>query len=381
MTLDYSLVELTKKLIHYESITPKDKGCVDFLAEFLANKGFVTYVKTFGDAENLTTNLYAQYGAAKPNICFAGHIDVVPTGPVEKWNYNPFLADEVDGIIYGRGAVDMKGPLAAMIVAAIDLIQNKQFNGSFSFLITSDEEGDAKYGTNTMLEWLTNNLPDFNLDFAVIGEPSCYKQIGDQLAIGRRGSANFDLEVYGKQGHVAFPHEAINPNKILVNLLHELSAVKFDQISNFFELSNLEITSVDVGNNTTNIIPNKATAKFNIRYNPSYNLDKLLNIVKNTIENYTKEYRITYKDSAKPFFNEPNNFIKKFAESIQSEAGLLPVYITSGGTSDARFIIKYCPVLEFGALYKLAHQIDESISVKDLDCLYKIYKNFLSKVL
>lgn len=376
------LINLTKKLINYPSVTPSDKGCLEFLGDLLSSKGFVVYIKHFGEGLESTANLYAQYGNASPNVCFAGHVDVVPTGPLESWDHKPFAADEVNEIIYGRGAVDMKGPLAAAIIAAIDFAENSsEFDGSISFLLTADEEGDATYGTNMMLEWLTNNLDNFKLDFAVVGEPSCAKQIGDQLALGRRGSANFALEILGRQGHVAFPHEAINPNKILIQILHELSNLKLDEVSEFFEPSNLEITSIDVGNNVTNIIPNAATAKFNIRYNPSYNLDKLLRIVKNTIEKHTKEYRITYKDSAKPFFNKPNNFIENFAKSIQEETGIVTNYITSGGTSDARFIINYCPVLEFGAQYKLAHQINEFISVEDLGYLYKIYKNFLNKVL
>ena len=376
-----SLVDLTKKLISYQSVTPSDKGCLEFLGDILTEKGFVVYIKHFGEGSDSTANLYAQYGKSAPNICFAGHVDVVPTGPLESWAHKPFAAVEVDEVIYGRGAVDMKGPIAASIIAALDFIESKEFDGSISFLLTSDEEGDATYGTNMMLEWLVKNVPEFKLDFAVVGEPSCERLIGDQLAIGRRGSANFSLEIQGRQGHVAFPHEAINPNKILAAILYELSNIKLDAISEFFEASNLEITSIDVGNNVTNIIPNKATAKFNIRYNPGYSLEKLLNIVKNTIEKHTKEYRITYKDSAKPFFNKPNDFIENFAKSIKEETGISTNYITSGGTSDARFIINYCPVLEFGAQYKLAHQIDESISIQDLNYLYKIYRNFLTKVL
>jgi succinyl-diaminopimelate desuccinylase len=374
-------IELTKKLIQFSSITPQDSGCLVFIEQLLAKHNFTTYLKTFGSGERLTTNLYAQYGAARPNICFAGHIDVVPTGSVDSWSFPPFHGEEIDGLIYGRGAVDMKGPLAAVIAGVIDFLDQKQPNGSISFLLTSDEEGEATYGTNAMLDWLKENVIDFALDFAVVGEPSCKHRIGDQIALGRRGSANFNLVIHGRQGHVAYQDEAINPNHIMVKTLKDLIDLQLDTPNDFLTPSNLEITSIDVNNNVTNLIPQSSAAKFNIRYNESFSIDQLLQTIDQVIAKHTDNYSLNYTNSAEPFFNEENRFIKSFANVIKEELDLLPAYITSGGTSDARFIIKHCPVMEFGALYKLAHQVNESISIDDIQSLYKIYHNFLHDVL
>ncbi len=379
--LPINTVELAKKLINFPSITPSDKGCLEYIAQLLEKHGFICDLKVFGPKDEETTNLYACYHNKGPNICFVGHIDVVPTGPLISWAASPFEdTDLKDGYVYGRGAVDMKGPLAAMLAAAINFVTSKLFSGSISFLLTSDEEGKATYGTPMMLKWLKENR-NLSIDFALVGEPSCKNVIGDQIALGRRGSINFDLTIYGKQGHVAYQDEAINPLTITSKVLYQLIHTKLDKVpSEYFSPTNLELTSVDVGNNATNIIPNSVNIRFNIRYNDCHNEKSLVSLIKTIINEYSDSFELKHIHSALPFFNKVDKYITLLKSAIEEETGLKPVCITSGGTSDARFVIDYCQVVEFGALYNLAHQIDECISFEDLKRLYNIYYKFLEKL-
>ncbi|MCF8463064.1 MAG: succinyl-diaminopimelate desuccinylase [Rickettsiaceae bacterium] len=376
-------IELAKKLINFPSVTPSDEGCLVYIEQLLKDSGFTCYLQVFGPKGEETTNLYAQYGSKGPNICFAGHIDVVPPGPLSEWSASPYKdVDSKAGYVYGRGAVDMKGPLAAMLAAAINFARSDNLDASISFLLTSDEEGKATYGTPMMLEWLKENH-NITIDFALVGEPSCKNFIGDQLALGRRGSINFNLTINGKQGHVAYQDEALNPLTIASKVQYELVTTKLDQIENKkFSPSNLELTSLDVGNYVTNLIPNSVNIRFNIRYNDCHKAENLVSLIEGIVSRHSDRdnFELEYSHTALPFFNEADRYTKLLERAIEDETGLKPAFITSGGTSDARFLIKHCQVVEFGALYNLAHQVDECISVADLGKLYNIYYRFLNQL-
>lgn len=375
------LLDLIRKLISYPSVTPNDCGAIEYIAELLKKSGFEIYIKEFGPTHNHshTKNLYAIYKNLEEcqTVCFAGHIDVVSASG--DWTYDPFSATEKEGIIYGRGAVDMKGALGCMIAAAINFIETNTNTLNIAFLITSDEEGDALYGTNAMLEWLNDN--DHKIDFAIVGEPTCEKALGDVIKIGRRGSINFTLEVEGKEGHVAYPHLSNNPNKTMVQILNELISLELDDGDEFFARSNLEITSIDGFNNITNIIPSKISAKFNVRFNTIHNESSLVSMISNIIAKHTNDYMLEHKCNAHPFLSKKHKFTDILKDAIIEETSISPVEQTNGGTSDARFIQKYCAVVEFGLLSEQAHKIDEHVKILDLQRLYNVYYSALSKML
>lgn len=372
--------DLLKKLISFPSVTPTDAGGLNFIADLLKERGFAVYIKEFG--ETRVRNLYATYSHTElgiahnfPNICFAGHIDVVPPG--EGWSSSPFIAREEDGKIYGRGAVDMKGALACMIASALNFLQEKpEIKGAISFLITADEEGDAKYGTKPMLEWMEEQ--GHKIDFAIVGEPTCDKELGDIIKIGRRGSVNFTLKVIGIQGHVAYPKLAENPNSIMVRILHDLVGMKLDDGNETFQPSNLEVTSIDTGNPTTNVIPSEANARINIRFNNEHKSAELTKKVDEICGKYAKNYVLEQRVSAEPFLSQNSEFTGIFTKVVHDATCVSPKLGTSGGTSDARFIQAYCPLLEFGLLNETAHKIDEHVKIGDLQKLHNVYYNFLS---
>lgn len=365
-------IELLKTLIAFPSITPTDAGGLDFIADLLKKGGFDVYIKEFG--EQRVRNLYAVYGSGAPNICFAGHIDVVPPG--DGWISPPFLAREEAGRIYGRGAVDMKGALACMLASALNFLQKKpEFKGVVSFLITADEEGEAQYGTKPMLEWMAEQ--GHKIDFAVVGEPTCDKKLGDIIKIGRRGSINFKLKVMGKQGHVAYPQLAENPNSAMVQILRDLIELKLDKGNETFQPSNLEVTSIDAGNPTTNVIPAEVNARINIRFNNEHKSEELIEKVRGLCAKYTANYVLEHRVSAEPFLSKSSAFTELFARAAYGATGVQPSFGTSGGTSDARFIQAYCPLLEFGLLNESAHKIDEYVEIGDLQKLYIVYYDFL----
>lgn len=369
-----------EKLISFQSITPSDNGAMEYLKDILTEQGFVAEVMVLGDDKYKVSNLYATFGNRKPNICFAGHIDVVPAGDLSLWRSDPFVMTTKDDKIYGRGAVDMKGALACMLSATFEYIKtNPTPNGSISFLITADEEGEAKYGTRMMLEHLKNN--GRQIDLAILGEPTSGEEIGDAIKIGRRGSINFTLEVKGVQGHVAYPMQADNPVDRLVRIMHDLITNPLDEGSQFFQSSNLELTSVDVGNNVSNIIPQTAFARFNVRFNDLHTDDTIINLVRQTIEKYTVNYELTTNIAANVFVQSPQGLIADFAEVVRKTTGLNTKFSTSGGTSDARFIKDYCQVVEFGLLYKMAHKINEYTKNSDLQKLHNVYYRSLCQFL
>lgn len=366
------VISLTKKLINFKSITPVDDGVVDFLVEYLTPYKFKCEKLVFEDV----TNLYARYKFEEPHFCFAGHTDVVPPG--NKWSEDPFNATIKDGILYGRGAVDMKTAVAAFMVASIEFIEKYNFTGSISFLITGDEEAKAENGTVKMLEHLKKN--GHKLDACIVGEPTCPEKLGDMIKYGRRGSLSFSLKIFGKQGHVAYPDLANNPIDILLKILGDLKELKLDEGSDDFIPSNLEITDITVGNPISNVIPGEAQAKFNIRFNNLHNHESLRNLIESICKKHSKNYVLFNNLGADSFVNDKESSLINYLKSaIESITGINPVLSTTGGTSDARFIKDYCQVIEFGLVNKTAHHVDEHVSLEDIDNLKKIYFEFLKR--
>ncbi|WP_341787358.1 succinyl-diaminopimelate desuccinylase [Rickettsia endosymbiont of Cantharis rufa] len=378
-------INYLKNLISFKSVTPESAGAIEYIDGLLKKHGFKTEIRIFGEAEEQVTNLCAVYGNGKPNICFVGHVDVVPAGDYHLWhNASPFKAHEQEGKIYGRGVVDMKGTIACFLAASLDFIKNNtDFKGSVSFLLTSDEEGKAKHGTKEMLQYIYDQGQ--KIDFAIVGEPTCEKEIGDTIKIGRRGSVNFKLNIEGLGGHVAYPHKANNPLPCLIRILNELINIKLDEGTEFFQSSNLEVANINVGNNTLNVIPANAEASFNIRFNNLHNAEDLAKSIEQIVERYCKEYKVDYNleysSSAESFIQNPNDKIKEFADIVERTLKIKPEFSTSGGTSDARFVKDYCSLVEFGLLSETAHKINESTKINDLQKLYDVYYNFLMEVL
>ncbi|MCC8467844.1 MAG: succinyl-diaminopimelate desuccinylase [Rickettsia endosymbiont of Eriopis connexa] len=379
-------INYLKDLIGFKSVTPESGGAIEYIDDLLKQHGFKTEIKIFGDSKSeQVTNLYAVFGSNEPNICFIGHVDVVPASNHELWhNASPFKASQQDGKIYGRGAVDMKGAIACFLAASLDFIKNNTgFKGSISFLLTSDEEGKAKHGTKEMLQYIYDQ--GHKMDFAIVGEPTCEKEIGDTIKIGRRGSVNFKLNIEGLSGHVSYPHKANNPLPCLIKILNELTNIRLDEGTEFFQSSNLEVTNIDVGNNTSNVIPASTEASFNIRFNNLHSAETLAKQVEEIIKQYCKEYKVYYKleysSSADSFIQNPNDKMKEFAKIVEHMLKIKPEFSTSGGTSDARFVKNYCPLVEFGLLSETAHKINEYTKISDLQKLYDVYYNFLTKSL
>jgi succinyl-diaminopimelate desuccinylase len=375
-----NFLEIIKKLISFRSVTPDPAGSFEYIRDLLESSGFKIILKEFGQGSEKVSNLYARIGNKEPNICFAGHIDVVPPGDLSKWLFDPYSATEHDGYLYGRGAVDMKGAIGCMMAASINFIkENDNFDGSISFLLTSDEEGPATNGTKLMMEYIYS-LGE-KIDLAIMGEPTLDQELGDTIHIGRRGSVSFELLINGKQGHVAYQNEAINPNKIMVKILNQLIETKLDEGNEWFEPSNLEITSIDVGNQTENMIPNSCSAKFNIRYNNIHSFNELLETIENIVKNFSDNYELKYRHNAEHFICNPEELANKFAQSSFYITNIKPKFSTSGGTSDARFIKNYTKTIEFGLSPKTAHQINERVEISHLKKLYEIYyqslKNYL----
>lgn len=367
-------VVLAQSLIRCASVTPEDDGALDVLAETLVQLGFTCHQLTFGDNGPPIRNLYARFGHSGPNICFAGHTDVVPPGP--NWTVPPFDAAIKEGRLYGRGAADMKGAIACF-VAAVSRLKPK--TGSVSLLITGDEEGKAVDGTVKVLEWL--EARGEVIDFCIVGEPTNPAKLGEMMKIGRRGSLNVTLTVYGTQGHVAYPHLADNPIPRLLAALNELTAKPLDQGSAHFQPSNLEITSIDVGNPTTNVIPPQAQARFNIRFNDLHSSASLLEWINSVCKRIGGDLKIESEISGESFITQPGPLSDALGDAIQQITGVRPELSTTGGTSDARFISRFCPVIEFGLVTTTMHKSDEHVMVADMEGLTKIYQAALENLL
>lgn len=371
-------VEFARSLIRCPSITPADAGALDCLENALKSVGFRTYRLAFEDAGTARIdNLYARIGERSPNFCFAGHTDVVPTGRREDWSCDPFAAEIREGRLYGRGAADMKGAIAAFVAAASRYLDGNggSFDGSISLLITGDEEADAINGTVKMLDWLRNEGEV--LDHCLVGEPTNPDTLGDMIKIGRRGSMNSVLNVHGSQGHVAYPDLARNPVPILIAMLERLLRDPLDQGNAHFQPSNLEVTSIDVGNLTSNVIPGEATARFNIRFNTEQTAARLESWIRTELDQVSRDYDLDVKVSGDAFLTKPGGFIDILSKAVRAVAGKEPALSTSGGTSDARFIKNVCEVAEFGLPSQTMHKVDEYALVKDIEALSEIYEGIL----
>jgi succinyl-diaminopimelate desuccinylase len=374
-------VALLQDLIRCPSVTPLDAGALSVVESLLTDAGFDAHRLIFKDQDTPDIdNLFARYGSKGPHLCFAGHTDVVPVGNEAGWTYLPFAAEIHKGQIYGRGATDMKGSVAAFAAAAIDYVrENPKFGGSISFLITGDEEGPAINGTAKVLEWMKkfNHVPDHCL----VGEPTCVDRLGDTIKIGRRGSLSFTITVEGKQGHVAYPNKVSNPVAKLARFVDRISSVAIDAGNDHFDPSSLQVTTFDVGNTATNVVPAKATAKLNIRFSTEHDYDSLRAWIKGHIEAMKAElggkWHVTTSEGAEAFITEPGAFVGMVQDAVQEETGLLPKLSTSGGTSDARFVKDYCPVLEFGPTNATIHQVDERIDVEELRATTRIYRRII----
>ncbi len=372
-----------QQLIRCRSVTPWEAGALSYFEEQLAAAGFRCRRLPFSEPGTPDVdNLYARFGAGSPHICFAGHVDVVPPGDEAAWRHPPFAADIEDGALYGRGAVDMKGALAAKLAAVLDFLGERRpaFAGSLSFLITADEEGPAINGTRKVVEWLIANGE--RPDACVLGECTSENAAGDTIKIGRRGSLNCQLRVLGVQGHVAYPEKARNPLPALIAALSLLKKEPLDTGSEYFQPSNLEITSIDTGNPATNIIPGAATARFNIRFNNLHTGASLRAWieaqVKAALAGAGIDYTLEYEFSAESFVSSAGGFVERLSDAAEAETGRRPKLSASGGTSDARFIKDLCPVAELGLLNATAHKVDECVPAADLETLAAIYRRFLA---
>jgi len=365
---------LAQELIRCASITPADAGAMDVLTRALEKLGFTVTRLRFGEIENI----FARIGTHAPHFCFAGHTDVVPVGDAN-WSAPPFSGEIRNDVLYGRGACDMKGAIAAFVAAAARQLQNSPGRGSISLLITGDEEGPAIDGTVKVLDWMAaqRQIPDFCL----VGEPTCPVKLGDTIKIGRRGSLNAKITLHGTQGHVAYPHRADNPVHRLIRAVTALTAAPLDAGTEWFEPSSLQLTSIDVGNPATNVIPAVARAALNIRFNDRHSGASLTAWLRATIAQHAERFDLDVSISGESFLTEPGPIVTTLKNAVARASGVEPKLDTGGGTSDARFIARFCPVAEFGLIGATMHQIDERVPVAELRALADIYEAVLADIL
>ena len=374
-------LQLAKELIRFPSVTPVDAGVMSFLEKKLKQLGFKTKVLEFREKNSKPVkNLYARLGNKSPNFCYAGHLDVVPAGNLKDWTVNPFKPSIKKGHLIGRGANDMKSSIAAFVAAISNFIENySDFKGSISLLVTGDEEGVAINGTKKVVEYLKKRKE--KIDFCLVGEPTNPSKLGEMIKIGRRGSMNGRLIITGIQGHVAYPQRANNPSTALVQILKEIKDIKFDQGTKDFQATNLEITKININNTADNVIPGFATATFNIRFNNKHSSTSLKSKVNKVIKKISaknkSKYKIEYSVSGEAFLTNPNKTTFMIQDIIKKITKIKPKLSTTGGTSDARFIRKIAPCLEFGLVGKTMHKVDEAVSLSDLKKLTLIYLNIL----
>ncbi|MGV1015186.1 MAG: succinyl-diaminopimelate desuccinylase, partial [Methyloceanibacter sp.] len=379
---DDRAVRLAQALIRCPSVTPRDAGALAVLIKALGPARFFCERLTFSeDGTEPVDNLFARIGQGSPHLCFAGHTDVVPPGDEQGWTHPPFAADLADGRLYGRGAADMKGAIACFAAAALDYLKAKdgEIDGSISLLITGDEEGLSINGTSKVLAWMKDN--GHSPDHCLVGEPTNAKSVGETIKIGRRGSLNGRLTVSGVQGHVAYPHLANNPLKGLVQALARIYDSPLDYGSAHFSPSNFEVTSIDVGNTATNVIPASAEARFNVRYNDKHSPDmlkaKLREQIQLVLAGHDLTFTLDFEPPSHAFLTQIGELDALLSQAVNEVTGLIPTLSTEGGTSDARFIKDYCPVVEFGLLTETIHKVDENVAVADLEQLTAIYRRFI----
>lgn len=371
-------VVITQKLLQCPSVTPIEAGTLVFVADFLAARGFSIERLDSGNV----SNLYARQGTSSPHLCFVGHTDVVPTGDIARWAVDPFAGVVRQGNLIGRGVVDMKGAIGAYLAAIDAYLQKNELKGSLSILLTTDEEGPAVEGIRQVVEQFKARGEE--IDACVVGEPTNVEKVGDTIKIGRRGSLNATVTVSGKAGHVGYPHLAKNPINSLISYLQSLVSVPLDAGMANFDVSHLEITSIDVGNPTRNVIPSEASAKFNIRFNPTQTPDSLTQYLHTKAEEagfnqggFT--YILQTQSSGDAFLCEDQALQHLVCDAVLATTGMTPILSTSGGTSDARFMKDLCPVIEFGLVSATAHQVDEHIAVEEIHCLKAVYEEIIRR--
>ncbi|MBN8942628.1 MAG: succinyl-diaminopimelate desuccinylase [Rhizobiales bacterium] len=377
-------IELTARLLSCPSVTPAEGGALTLLEATLRGAGFTVHRVTFSEPGTPDVeNLYARIGSHGPHLVFAGHTDVVPPGDVSAWRHDPFSGAIDAGVLYGRGAVDMKGGIGCFVAAALDHVaaHGGKPKGSISFLITGDEEGPSVNGTVKLLDWAARRGERF--DHCILGEPTNPASLGDMIKIGRRGSLSAVITVEGRQGHVAYPHLAANPIPALLAILARLTDKPLDAGTEHFDPSNLVITSIDVGNGATNIIPQKAVARLNIRFNDQHNTASLeawiAEAVAAAAEGDIRASVAYARGNSESFLTKPGAFVDMVQATIEEVTGIKPKLSTSGGTSDARFIKNYCPVIEFGLVGQTMHAVDERVPVADLVALTAIYRRIIDR--
>lgn len=370
-------LELALDLISRPSVTPEDASCQDLMIERLEKIGFSVERMPFGDVKNF----YAKRGSEGPNLCFAGHTDVVPTGPESEWKVSPFKPEIIDGMLYGRGAADMKGSLAAMVTAVENFIaEHPDHNGQISFLITSDEEGPFVDGTTRVVDTLMSR--EEKVDWCIVGEPSSTKTLGDIIKNGRRGSFSGDLTVYGKQGHVAYPHLAKNPIHLAAPALAEFASTKWDDGNDFFPPTSFQVSNIQAGTGATNVVPGKLNAQFNFRFSSELTFDDLKERVIDILEKHELEYDIDWTYNGLPFLTKPGELVDAIVDAVQKTVDITPELSTSGGTSDGRFIAKMgTQVVELGPINATIHQINECVDAESLNQLSLIYQRILTNLM
>jgi succinyl-diaminopimelate desuccinylase len=370
-------IELTKALIARRSVTPADEGCQQIMTERLATAGFRIERLSFGGVENF----WARRGGAGPVFCFAGHTDVVPTGPLEEWHSDPFTPQIRDGVLYGRGAADMKSGLAAMLTASEEFVAaHPAHKGSIAFLITSDEEGPSVDGTRRVAQLLRERGE--RLDWCVVGEPSSEASIGDTIKVGRRGSLSGRLTVHGVQGHVAYPQLAENPVHTLAPALAELTAREWDQGTEHFQPTTFQVSNLNAGTGAPNVIPGELKARFNLRYSPVQTLEQLKTTVEEILRRHRVRYTLEWYVSGEPFYTPPGLLCGAVGEAVAQVTGVRPKLSTGGGTSDGRFIAPLgAEVVELGVVNASIHKVNECVRVADIDALQRMYVNVLRRLL
>lgn len=389
---NHTAVEILRELIKCPSVTPEEGGALSMLQALLEPAGFEVSRLRFDEAGSpAVENLFASFGSGDPHFVFAGHTDVVPPGDHAAWTHGPFDGEIEDGVLYGRGAVDMKGGIACFAAAALDyLADHPDFNGRISFLITGDEEGPAVNGTVKLLQWCAGNGTKF--DHCIVGEPTNPAALGDAIKIGRRGSISARLTVNGIQGHVAYPHLSDNPVRSMTGLLTALMEPALDSGNQRFQPTNLEITSIDAGNPTSNVTPASITALLNVRFNDEWTPRTIAAELTRRLDQAVRDNRFRSADK-KPinydlefignlsdsFLTRSDTLIEALSDAVLAVTGRKPELSTGGGTSDARFIKDYCPVVEFGLVGQTMHQVDERVAIDDLTALTQIYRGFLER--
>lgn len=366
-------LELAIDLISRPSVTPEDAGCQEVIIQRLERLGFQIETMPFGEVKNF----YAKHGTSGPNLCFAGHTDVVPTGPEEEWKVAPFSPEIIDGVLYGRGAADMKGSLAAMITAVENFItKNPNHDGQISFLITSDEEGPFVDGTTRVVDTLIERKE--TVDWCIVGEPSSTNTLGDIIKNGRRGSFSGNLTIHGKQGHVAYPHLVQNPIHLAAPALAELTNTHWDSGNDFFPPTSFQISNINSGTGATNVVPGKLNTQFNFRFSSELDFDTLKARVIEILDKHELRYDVEWTYNGLPFLTRPGELVEAISTAIQSTVGITPELSTSGGTSDGRFIAKMgTQVVELGPINATIHQINECVEAESLNQLSRIYEGIL----